>query len=155
MYSDIIYDIDGKDFKSLTRENLMNPEIGYDLMELYMLADYLTVTDLTDMLLHSFISPASLFSPFSGDAHTIEAMLSSMIAKCSGMYQDRMIGALAGTYVRATGGLSCLCQSPTTYPRCICCTCHLSMDALHMHEKPMLACVHARELKMSMCAPYA
>lgn len=53
-YTNNIFDIHGKAFDSLSPKDLSNIEIGFDMMELFMLADYMLVDELTDTILHCF-----------------------------------------------------------------------------------------------------
>ncbi len=62
MYTHLIYPVHGKHITlEMQRSDLSNPEFDFDMMQLFMLADYLEVTDLTDVMSENFFGVKVLF----------------------------------------------------------------------------------------------
>lgn len=50
MYTRVVYDVHGKSENSFTDENFAKAEFSFDIMQLYILADYLDIVELTEII---------------------------------------------------------------------------------------------------------
>ena len=90
MYTGMVYDVSSSgagDIQNITQANLFNPTFSFDMMDLFMLAEYLDVTDLVTVLRENFITPRSLFSPVTFEPAQSEDMVASMLARWVPFYQ--------------------------------------------------------------------
>ena len=109
MYTGMVYDVFGNDPSTATQAQFIHPEFSFDMLELFLLADYLGVQDLIDVLRKNFITPKCLFSPASFDPCEAEEMVASMLARCSTLENPLLIQDLTSCYVRGTGGTFSAC----------------------------------------------
>jgi hypothetical protein len=87
MYTKIVLDVsrynnDDDAIDALSAEQVAAPLFSCDFMDPYMLADFLVIAKLTELLLHNCISTERLFSPFSSSMATkVEEMLACMLVR--------------------------------------------------------------------------
>lgn len=86
MYTGMMYDIAAMDSEAaaavaITQADLLHPVFTFDMMELFLLADYLQITELVDTLRENFITPKSLFSSITFNLRDSEEMVASMLAR--------------------------------------------------------------------------
>lgn len=62
MYTHVPYDVSGKDEDSFTVGNFSNPRFSFDVMELFIVADFLDIPELCELLKDRFFSAGTLFS---------------------------------------------------------------------------------------------
>lgn len=131
-----------KTLPSFSQAELQRPSFSFDIMELYVVADYLDMPELTDLLCKSFFESSSLFSVISHvglhkgtgssssssskrrkgpDASEMEGRVAKMLARCNDLRSPQLLVSLASAYANGTAGLRCLCTWPTKYPRYACC----------------------------------
>jgi hypothetical protein len=119
-YTGLLIDIHGREFSSVKADELKAPNLQFDAMDLYMLADFLQVTDLADLLVSNLVNPVHVFAQCctSEAMATTVDMMGSMLARCetSGC-NVAMREALVKTYAKGAGGLLCLCKHPLLYGR--------------------------------------
>ena len=119
-YTNMIDDVSGKDEETLTVDSFARPEIRFDVMELYMLADYFGMHDLMQQMQMHFFHVDCLFSqPESQDMQHSEERVARLMIQCQDMRSPTLLFSLAQSYAEGTGGLSCLCRWPTKYSRCV------------------------------------
>jgi hypothetical protein len=117
LYTKMVYDIGDIDLKDVTQQQLLQPVFTFDLIELFRLADFFRTMELLEVLCHNFFSPAVMFSPTCKDMLQQERAMASIIATLSHTETPELLHKLAETYIKGTGGLSCLCKWPTMFPR--------------------------------------
>jgi hypothetical protein len=117
IYTKTIFDIHGKDVDSVQRQQLTSPEFSFDMMDLYMVADFLHIDELANVIMQKFMNAQCLFSSSAANVEESEIMVAGMISRCSNLHNTGLITHLAKAYVSGTGGLGCLCRWPTLYPR--------------------------------------
>ena len=119
MYTHLIYPVHGKQITlEMQRSDLSNPEFDFDMMQLFMLADYLEVTDLTDVMSENFFGVKVLFPMTTNRDHDLaEKTAACLLIKCNSLKSSALLQPLACTYVGGTAGLLCLCRWPTAYPQ--------------------------------------
>lgn len=61
MYTHVLFDVSGKDEESFTVGSFASPKLSFDVMELYILADFLDIPELTDLLQGLFFCKGTLF----------------------------------------------------------------------------------------------
>ena len=61
MYTHVLFDVSGKDEDAFTIASFANPTFCFDVMHLYILADYLDMKELADLLQELFFGTGALF----------------------------------------------------------------------------------------------
>ena len=61
MYTHTLFDVSGKDEGAFTIASFANPVFSFDVMQLYILADYLDMQELSDLLQELFFGTGALF----------------------------------------------------------------------------------------------
>ena len=113
MYTGMVGDVHDKDSDTVTETLLQNGEFSFDIMDLFFLADFMGISELTAILQQHFITPSCMFSTICSSPVQSEEMAASMLARCSGVENPSLVHLLATAYIKGTGGLSCLCKFPT------------------------------------------
>ncbi len=119
-YTNMVDDVSDRDEEALTVDSFVAPRFSFDIMELYMLADYFGMQDLMENMQNHFFHVESLFTPHAScpsNIHMSEENVARMMIKCEGMRSPTLLQSLATTYAEGTAGLSCLCRWPTKYSR--------------------------------------
>ena len=119
-YTGLLVDIHGREFSAVKADELKAPDLKFDAMELYMLADFLQVTDLANLLISNLVNPVYMFGQCctSATMATTVDMVGSMLARCETSGCNlAMREALIKTYAKGAGGLLCLCKHPLLYGR--------------------------------------
>jgi len=125
VYTNMVDDVSEKDETTLDVDSFANPQFSFDIMELYMLADYFGIQDLMEHMQTHFFHVECLFSHVSfSNLQESEEKVARIMIKCENMRSPALLQSLATTYAEGTGGLACLCRWPTKYSRCVCvCMC--------------------------------
>lgn len=135
MYTGIVFDVGarGENVKepiASMEKSFKNPSFSFDIMELFMLADFFDIPDMSSTLQQAFFSVNSLFYSISSSGSSSakasrdvalqqEQRVAMMVARCKHLKPQDLCDCLSETYVAGTGGLQCLCDWPTIYPRCM------------------------------------
>ncbi len=61
MYTHVPFDVSGKDEDEFTVASFSNPTFSFDIMDLYILADFLDMRELTELLLEIYFNTGITF----------------------------------------------------------------------------------------------
>jgi hypothetical protein len=118
LYTNLVFDVQGKDIPlNMPRSTLCNPVFSFDLVELFLLADYFEVSELISLMTENFFGVKAMFPHGAASHLQSERVLARILDKCEGLRRRALLSPFACTYAEGTGGLQCLCRSPLMYPR--------------------------------------
>jgi hypothetical protein len=61
MYTRVPFDVSGKDESTFTVASFSNPSFSFDIMELYVLADFLDIQELMELLQELYFNTGIMF----------------------------------------------------------------------------------------------
>jgi hypothetical protein len=105
LYMRLIYNIGHSSLKDISKEELLEPQFSFNLIELFRLADFFRVMELMQIFCHNFFSPSVMFSPTCRDLLQQECTMASIIMCFSHTESPKLLYTLVKTYNKGTGGL--------------------------------------------------